>query len=149
MALVEAASLQIKNVHVSDTGKIKIVDRNCNITIFISTTPMNKRIKCVCSILGNYTCEVEWRGQPMRIIHQLVVLVPPTIEAVLPSSQHSQDLGLVGLTRHMERPIEARVGSSVELECRAEGIPTPQIRWRRPSVSHNYLYIFRIAWYST
>ena len=92
------------------------------------------------TIVGNYTCEVEWRGQPMRIIHQLVVLVPPTIEAVLPSSQHSQDLGLVGLSRHMERPIEARVGSSVELECRAEGIPTPQIRWRRPQVSQIYVF---------
>jgi len=78
---------------------------------------------------------VEWRGQPLHIVHQLVVLVPPTIEAVLPSSHHSQDIGLVGITRHMERPIEARVGSSVELECRAEGIPTPQIRWRRPAVS--------------
>ena len=77
----------------------------------------------------------------MRIIHQLVVLVPPTIEAVLPSSRHSQDLGLVGLSRHMERPIEARVGSSVELECRAEGIPTPQIRWRRPTVSHIYIFV--------
>ena len=78
---------------------------------------------------------MEWRGQPLHIVHQLVVLVPPTIEAVLPSSHHSQDIGLVGITRHMERPIEARVGSSVELECRAEGIPTPQIRWRKPAVS--------------
>ena len=69
------------------------------------------------------------------------MLVPPTIEAVLPSSRHSQDLGLVGLSRHMERPIEARVGSSVELECRAEGIPTPQIRWRRPTVSHIHLFV--------
>ena len=78
---------------------------------------------------------MEWRGQPLHIVHQLVVLVPPTIEAVWPSSHHSQDIGIVGITRHMERPIEARVGSSVELECRAEGIPTPQIRWRRPAVS--------------
>ena len=84
---------------------------------------------------GNYTCEVEWSGPPLDIVHQMVVLVPPTIEAVLPSSHHTQDLGLIGMSRHMERPIEARVGSSVELECRAEGIPTPQIRWRRPQVS--------------
>ena len=88
------------------------------------------------NLLGNYTCEVEWRGQPMQIVHQLVVHVPPTIEAVLPSSHHSQDIGLAGMGRHVERPIEARVGSSVDLECRAEGIPTPTIRWRLPVVSN-------------
>jgi hypothetical protein len=48
----------------------------------------------------------------------------------------------------MERPIEARVGSSVELECRAEGIPTPQIRWRRPSVSKK-LCIFKKLYYDS
>ena len=72
----------------------------------------------------------------MQIVHQLIILVPPTIEAVLPSSHHSQDLGLAGMGRQLERPIEARVGSSVDLECRAEGIPTPTIRWRRPVVSY-------------
>ena len=85
----------------------------------------------------------------MHIVHQLVVLVPPTIEAVLPSFRHAQELGLVGLSRHMERPIEARVGSSVELECRAEGIPTPQIRWRRPAVSKKlcFLKCYNNSWY--
>ena len=49
----------------------------------------------------------------------------------------------------MERPIEARVGSSVELECRAEGIPTPQIRWRRPAVSKKlcFLKFYNNSWY--
>ena len=29
--------------------------------------------------LGNYTCEVEWAGDPIRVTHSLVVLQPPTI----------------------------------------------------------------------
>lgn len=76
---------------------------------------------------GNYTCEIEWRGgPPMQITHQLVVLVPPTIEAVLPNQP-----GIIG---QIQMPVEARVGTSVKLECRAQGIPTPTIRWRRPTV---------------
>ena len=70
---------------------------------------------------GNYTCEVEWRsGTPKQITHQLQVQVPPQIEAVLP-----------GGMGQLDRPIEAREGSSIKLECRADGIPTPIIRWRR------------------
>lgn len=71
---------------------------------------------------GNYTCEVEWRGTPMQIVHKLVVLVPPSIEAVLPGGMGQVD-----------RPIEAREGGNVRLECRADGIPPPIIRWRRPN----------------
>ncbi len=52
---------------------------------------------------------------------QLVVLVPPSIWAVLP-----------GGAGQPNRPIEAREGSSIQLECQAEGIPPPVIRWRRP-----------------
>ena len=74
---------------------------------------------------GNYTCEVEWGAgeAPKQIVHHLQVQVPPQIEAVLPAG---------GLLGQVDRPIEAREGSSVNLECRADGIPTPVIRWRRP-----------------
>ena len=75
---------------------------------------------------GNYTCEIEWVGTPIAITHKLVVLVPPSIVAVLPGG-----LGQV------DRPIEAREGSQVRLECRAEGIPPPIVRWRTP-VSGKY-----------
>ena len=70
---------------------------------------------------GNYTCEIEWIGTPIAITHKLIVLVPPSIVAVLPGG-----LGKV------DRPIEAREGSQVRLECRAEGIPPPIVRWRTP-----------------
>lgn len=76
---------------------------------------------------GNYTCEIEWIGTPIAITHKLIVLVPPSIVAVLPGG-----LGKV------DRPIEAREGSQVRLECRAEGIPPPIVRWRTP-VSRNKL----------
>ena len=79
-----------------------------------------------CCISGNYTCEVEWGGSPISITHKLTVLVPPSIEAVLPGG-----LGQV------DHPIEAREGSQVRLECRAEGIPPPIVRWRSP-VSNNF-----------
>jgi len=90
LTLVEANSLRITNVDVTDTG--------------------------------NYTCEVEWIGSPISITHKLTVLVPPSIVAVLPGG-----LGQV------DHPIEAREGSQVRLECRAEGIPPPIVRWRSPN----------------
>ena len=71
---------------------------------------------------------MEWGGSPISITHKLTVLVPPSIEAVLPGG-----LGQV------DHPIEAREGSQVRLECRAEGIPPPIVRWRSP-VSINYDY---------
>ena len=80
---------------------------------------------------GNYTCEVEWSGEPKQIKHHLEVHVPPTIEAVMPGTGGFDPSGLSGHGQ-MERPIEAREGSSVRLECRADGIPTPVIRWRTP-----------------
>ena len=83
---------------------------------------------------GNYTCEVEWDGSPISITHKLTVLVPPSIEAVLPGG-----LGQV------DHPIEAREGSQVRLECRAEGIPPPIVRWRSP-VSSKELQSISI-WY--
>ena len=84
-------------------------------------------------ISGNYTCEVEWGGQPISITHKLTVLVPPSIEAVLPGG-----LGQV------DHPIEAREGSQVRLECRAEGIPPPIVRWRSP-VSNKCVLILGIV----
>ena len=72
-------------------------------------------------ITGNYTCEIEWGGVPKQIVHHLEVQVPPQIEAILP-----------GGYGQVERPLEAREGSSINLECRADGIPVPIIRWRTP-----------------
>ena len=80
-----------------------------------------KFYKSSLSFVGNYTCEIEWIGTPISITHKLTVLVPPSIVAVLPGG-----LGQV------DRPIEAREGSQVRLECRAEGIPPPIVRWRSP-----------------
>ena len=77
---------------------------------------------------------MEWDGSPISITHKLTVLVPPSIEAVLPGG-----LGQV------DHPIEAREGSQVRLECRAEGIPPPIVRWRSP-VSSKELQSISI-WY--
>ena len=48
----------------------------------------------------------------------------------------------------MDRPIEAREGSSVRLECRADGIPTPIIRWRTPvRTIFSFSFLFSVLWY--
>jgi len=39
---------------------------------------------------------------------------------------------LPGGLGQVDHPIEAREGSQVRLECRAEGIPPPIVRWRSP-----------------
>ena len=44
---------------------------------------------------------------------------------------------LPGGLGQVDHPIEAREGSQVRLECRAEGIPPPIVRWRSP-VSNNF-----------
>ena len=114
---MEAASLRIKDVDVADAGESQRFESRVMCFIF---GPFAS---------GNYTCEVEWRGQPLQITHQLVVMVPPTIEAVLP---HHDSSGL--MIGQLQRPVEARLGTPVKLECRADGIPPPVIRWRRPQV---------------
>jgi len=53
-------------------------------------------------------------------VHILAVHVPPHVEAILPG----------GLGR-MDAPVEAREGGDVKLECRADGIPPPTIKWRK------------------
>ena len=108
----------------------KSLDKTSNIIVFV-----------VIHLVGNYTCEVEWRGQPMQISHQLVVLVPPTIEAVLPHHIAHGSHGGSGVAGQLQLPVEARLGTSVKLECRADGIPTPVIRWRRPQVGHKKEHI--------
>ena len=110
----------------------KILSSECQVYTK-SQDKTNNIIVVVIRLVGNYTCEVEWRGQPMQISHQLVVLVPPTIEAVLPHHiAHGSHGGSGG--GQLQLPVEARLGTSVKLECRADGIPTPVIRWRRPQV---------------
>ena len=47
---------------------------------------------------------------------------------------------LPGGLGQVDHPIEAREGSQVRLECRAEGIPPPIVRWRSP-VSNNFNHI--------
>ena len=80
---------------------------------------------------------MEWDGSPISITHKLTVLVPPSIEAVLPGG-----LGQV------DHPIEAREGSQVRLECRAEGIPPPIVRWRSPVSSKELHYnLFQFGTY--
>ena len=46
----------------------------------------------------------------------------------------------------IDRPVEAREGSSVKLECRADGIPVPTIRWRkRVSISLVYNIALKVG----
>ncbi len=131
LTLVEAASLRITRVDVADAGDS--VATPCS-DISVLSLPN----------LGNYTCEVEWSGHPKQIVHTLAVHVPPQIEAILPGSGYPPGLVAPGF---VDRPVEAREGSSVRLECRADGIPTPTIRWRkrvglvRTDVMHSALYV--------
>ena len=110
--------------------KSKVIKYLNSLGNFICLFFLYIEIELLCRFVfaGNYTCEVEWGGSPISITHKLTVLVPPSIEAVLPGG-----LGQV------DHPIEAREGSQVRLECRAEGIPPPIVRWRSP-VSVNYDY---------
>ena len=65
---------------------------------------------------GNYTCLVEWSGNPISITHYLEVLEPPTVYPV-------------GVDP--EGAVRAREGDDVTLECDGQGTPKPTIRWVR------------------
>lgn len=162
LTLVEANSLRITNVDVSDSGKDfcyiwqnrVLQKRSCGrrwrfflirrqfwefipfLFWLVCCSSIAVRLPLLHVISGNYTCEVEWIGTPISITHKLTVLVPPSIVAVLPGG-----LGQV------DHPIEAREGSQVRLECRAEGIPPPIVRWRSPVrfIYYNFL-IYECSW---
>ncbi|XP_066255817.1 limbic system-associated membrane protein-like [Euwallacea similis] len=62
---------------------------------------------------GDYVCQIGTL-EPREITHTLEVLVPPRIIHVSSNGR-----------------VEVKKGSSVFLECRAEGNPTPKITWSR------------------
>ena len=68
----EATNLRITKLKLQDAGTIlscQFISRAFWIPFFL--------------IPGNYTCEVEWAGDPIRVTHSLVVLQPPTINKPL------------------------------------------------------------------
>ena len=67
----EATNLRITKLKLQDAGTVK-----CLLNSYLG------RIS-ILPTLGNYTCEVEWAGDPIRVTHSLVVLQPPTIHKPL------------------------------------------------------------------
>ncbi|XP_023342737.1 limbic system-associated membrane protein [Eurytemora carolleeae] len=63
---------------------------------------------------GEYICEVETFGAPLHQQHKLEVLVPPRVEST-PSDGR----------------LVVRKGTTITLECRGTGNPTPNITWTR------------------
>jgi len=63
---------------------------------------------------GTYFCNVETYGEPLDQAHTLDVLVPPSVQA-----QPSNGKFVV------------RSGSTITLECRAQGNPMPKVAWTR------------------
>ncbi|XP_023336645.1 limbic system-associated membrane protein isoform X2 [Eurytemora carolleeae] len=63
---------------------------------------------------GNYTCEIEWQGQPRDITHFLRVLQPPTISHPHPGAN-----------------IFANQGEDIRVACTADGDPRPVIKWKK------------------
>merc|ERR1719430_63387 len=63
---------------------------------------------------GNYTCEVEWNGNPLSVTHTLTVLQPPKITSPK-----------VGASFH------AAQGEGLTIPCMATGDPSPKVQWSR------------------
>jgi len=63
---------------------------------------------------GEYLCNVETFGAPLDQAHTLDILIPPTLHV-----------------RPDNRRAVVRSGSTISLECRAEGNPPPSVTWTR------------------
>lgn len=67
---------------------------------------------------GLYRCEVEVdANQPLAVVHTVEILVPPSVQ---PEPTNGE--------------ITVRSGASVNLECRANGNPSPTVSWSREEV---------------
>lgn len=63
---------------------------------------------------GDYACQIGTL-EPQEIIHKLEVLVPPKIDFISPGGGR----------------LDVAKGSTIKLECRGSGNPTPKIYWSR------------------
>jgi len=138
-ALVEAASLRISDVVVADTGN-PCNDTKFEIGCLISvsfyrqlylwsrverTAQTHHSPTCCTCIPNNMGCISwgPWTGNSLCLcgsVLEVTCRVPP-----------NDKYCNFQLLFFQNRPVEAREGSSVQLECQADGIPPPIIRWRR------------------
>ncbi|KAK3593822.1 hypothetical protein CHS0354_014369 [Potamilus streckersoni] len=73
---------------------------------------------------GEYMCQINTRPVKIKRIH-LYILVPPEIVTEWSSDDH----------------IQVREGVTIEFVCNATGVPSPEVRWLRPSQGffNNYI----------
>lgn len=98
--------LSAGNLKILDEPRIDILSGPSGISVLIQDVQMSDQ--------GPYACEVNLMDKPLRITHELKVLVPPSIQAISGNGR-----------------ITARKGSRVSLNCSATGHPTPNIHWER------------------
>eukprot|EP00094_Tigriopus_californicus_P006416 TCALIF_06180-PA protein Name:"Similar to OPCML Opioid-binding protein/cell adhesion molecule (Pan troglodytes)" AED:0.06 eAED:0.06 QI:0/0.8/0.72/0.90/0.8/0.81/11/590/481 len=106
--------LSAGNLKILDEPRIDILSGPSGISVLIQDVQMSDQ--------GPYACEVNLMDKPLRITHELKVLVPPSIHAISGNGR-----------------ITARKGSRVSLNCSASGHPTPNIHWER-EILLNVLY---------
>ena len=91
---------------------------------------------------GTYFCNVETYGEPLDQAHTLDVLVPPSVQV--------QDLRLFYIVSISIKMLQAqpsngkfvvRAGSTITLECRAQGNPMPRVAWTRQVISMDTMMI--------
>ena len=91
---------------------------------------------------GTYFCNVETYGEPLDQEHTLDVLVPPSVQVgethflvyLLPELGHFYGFvfNLVCLQAQPSNgKFVVRSGSTITLECRAQGNPMPRVSWTR------------------
>ncbi|CAB4059531.1 unnamed protein product [Lepeophtheirus salmonis] len=70
---------------------------------------------------GEYSCEIETdEPQPLAMTHTVEILVPPSI-----------------MSQPRNGRIVVRKGTSITIECRANGNPTPSVTWTRKGLPFN------------
>ncbi|XP_040581372.1 protein amalgam [Lepeophtheirus salmonis] len=70
---------------------------------------------------GEYSCEIETdEPQPLAMTHTVEILVPPSI-----------------MSQPRNGRIVVRKGTSITIECRANGNPTPTVTWTRKGLPFN------------
>ena len=115
-----------------------LIKRNMKVSVDLQLWHWSLKVDTSLEILevrpedaGTYFCNVETYGEPLDQAHTLDVLVPPSVQVRLLLFSYLSSWLLFGQAQPSNGKFVVRAGSTITLECRAQGNPMPRVAWTR------------------